>query len=109
MSTGDGSHEKIEDQVNTWSSISTRELKLHHFFPIIQPARRRLNPFAQPALQVIPTAYGIERRSGIRHGNSRHDRWQSELLKAKNCRNAPDTGRDQGRYVYLLSASLAHS
>ena len=25
MSTGDGSHEKMEDQVNTWSSISTQK------------------------------------------------------------------------------------
>ncbi len=28
MSTGDGSHEKMEDQVFTWSSISTRKKTL---------------------------------------------------------------------------------
>jgi hypothetical protein len=28
VSTGDGSHEKIEDQVFTWSSISTRKKTL---------------------------------------------------------------------------------
>jgi hypothetical protein len=28
VSTGDGSHEKMEDQVNTWSSISTRKQTL---------------------------------------------------------------------------------
>ena len=28
MSTGDGSHEKMEDQVNTWSSTSTQKQTL---------------------------------------------------------------------------------